>query len=191
MTIEWQDPEEKLFPSEFFVSEDDWNLLKDLEANLNARLFAIENDSGGDTNFPRTGGILWYGVASQIPNGWHICDGTNGLPDLRGKFLMGATLDADVLTTDGYEQHSHDNGAVSIVGDHGHGYSISTGKPSSTANRQSPSASSAGVATAAHTHATSTRTTSQSGGHKHSLGNTSYASNLPPYKKFYFIGRID
>jgi microcystin-dependent protein len=191
MTIEWQDPEEKLLPSEFFVSEDDWNLLKDLEANLNARIFAMENNSGGDTNLPKTGIILWCGLASQVPDGWKICDGTNGLPDLRGMFLMGAESDIEVLSTGGYSQHCHDNGAVSVIGDHSHSYSVKTGKPSSTINRQSPSASYTLVANSTHTHTTSTRTTSQAGGHKHSLGNTNYVSNLPPYKRLYYIGRID
>lgn len=37
------------------------------------------------------GTILPYvGSLSKIPAGWHLCDGTNGTPDMRDRFLMGA-----------------------------------------------------------------------------------------------------
>jgi hypothetical protein len=38
--------------------------------------------------------IMWYGSAGTVPLGWHICDGTNGTPDLRNKFVMGAGIQA-------------------------------------------------------------------------------------------------
>jgi hypothetical protein len=28
----------------------------------------------------------------NIPDGWHICDGTNGTPNLIGKFIKAGTL---------------------------------------------------------------------------------------------------
>ncbi|MCK9571209.1 hypothetical protein M0R72_19830 [Candidatus Pacearchaeota archaeon] len=34
--------------------------------------------------------ILWYGSTGSIPSGWHLCDGTGGTIDLRGKFPVGA-----------------------------------------------------------------------------------------------------
>lgn len=34
--------------------------------------------------------IMWSGTVSNIPTGWHLCDGTNGTPDLRSKFIIGA-----------------------------------------------------------------------------------------------------
>jgi len=33
--------------------------------------------------------ILWYGKIDNIPPNWAICDGRNGTPDLRGRFIMG------------------------------------------------------------------------------------------------------
>ena len=32
----------------------------------------------------------WSGAASAVPAGWALCDGANGTPDLRGRFLVGA-----------------------------------------------------------------------------------------------------
>lgn len=34
--------------------------------------------------------IMWAGTPESIPEGWHICDGSDGTPDLRGRFLFGA-----------------------------------------------------------------------------------------------------
>ena len=33
---------------------------------------------------------LWSGAADTVPQGWALCDGTNGTPDLRDKFVVGA-----------------------------------------------------------------------------------------------------
>ena len=33
---------------------------------------------------------MWYGEASAVPEGWAICDGTQGTPDLRDSFIIGA-----------------------------------------------------------------------------------------------------
>lgn len=33
---------------------------------------------------------LWSGAIADIPFGWKLCDGNNGTPDLRDKFVQGA-----------------------------------------------------------------------------------------------------
>jgi len=33
---------------------------------------------------------IWNGDASSVPAGWAICDGSNGTPDLRDRFVIGA-----------------------------------------------------------------------------------------------------
>lgn len=38
--------------------------------------------------------------------GWHICDGTNGTPDLRGRFILGASGSHAVGSTGGEENHT-------------------------------------------------------------------------------------
>ena len=38
------------------------------------------------------GSILAYvGLLADVPNGWAVCDGTNGTPDLTDSFVMGGT----------------------------------------------------------------------------------------------------
>lgn len=34
--------------------------------------------------------LLWSGSIANIPAGWALCDGTNGTPDLRDRFVVGA-----------------------------------------------------------------------------------------------------
>jgi hypothetical protein len=37
---------------------------------------------------------LWSGRIAQVPSGWALCDGRNGTPDLRDRFVVGAGQDA-------------------------------------------------------------------------------------------------
>ena len=49
--------------------------------------------------------VAWSGSANNIPEGWHICDGTEGTPDLQGKFILGSSSAHAVGTTGGEETH--------------------------------------------------------------------------------------
>jgi hypothetical protein len=37
---------------------------------------------------------MWSGTIATIPTNWFLCDGNNSTPDLRDKFVVGATSDA-------------------------------------------------------------------------------------------------
>lgn len=49
---------------------------------------------------------IWKGSISTIPDGWVLCDGQNGTPDLRDKFVLGAGNSYDVGSTGGEETHT-------------------------------------------------------------------------------------
>ena len=61
--------------------------------------------------------VLWSGAANAIPAGWHLCDGTDGTPDLRGRFVVGAGgsyavgakggAESVTLTVEQMPTHSH------------------------------------------------------------------------------------
>ena len=36
--------------------------------------------------------VMWSGSKDNIPEGWALCDGSNGTPDLRGRFIVGAGI---------------------------------------------------------------------------------------------------
>jgi len=53
------------------------------------------------------GGIIeWSGAVADIWPGWHLCDGTNGTPDLRDRFVVGAGSTYAVGATGGEAMHT-------------------------------------------------------------------------------------
>jgi microcystin-dependent protein len=63
--------------------------------------------------------VMWSGSIASIPTGWALCDGTNGTPDLRDRFVVGAGNTYAVGATGGVAsnnlRHSH------TVDSHTHG----------------------------------------------------------------------
>lgn len=55
--------------------------------------------------------VMWSGA--QVPAGWALCDGQNGTPDLRDRFVVGAGGSYAVGATGGVASHSHSHGTVS------------------------------------------------------------------------------
>jgi hypothetical protein len=72
---------------------------------------------------------MWSGSIVGIPTGWYLCDGTNGTPDLRDRFIVGAGTsyapgdtggsETAQLTTDELPAHTH-SGTTSSNGSHLH-----------------------------------------------------------------------
>lgn len=64
--------------------------------------------------FPSGGIIMWSGSIASIPSGWYLCNGSNGTPDLRDRFVVGAGSSYTVDSTGG-------STTTSAGGDHNHG----------------------------------------------------------------------
>jgi len=81
----------------------------------------------GETGNVTVGGIpsgliaMWSGSVSNVPSGWTLCDGTDGAPDLRNRFVAGAGDEYTVGDTGGEKEHqltvaempSHTHNAIS------------------------------------------------------------------------------
>ena len=90
---------------------------------------------------PAGGIIMWSGSESNIPSGWALCNGQNGTPDLRDRFIIGAGSTHRAGTTGGNASvqlsennlpaHSHtfSNGKAASAGSHTHSdtFSVSSG----------------------------------------------------------------
>lgn len=50
---------------------------------------------------------LWHGAIVDIPGGWLICDGANGTPDLRDRFVIGAGSTYAPDASGGAVNHTH------------------------------------------------------------------------------------
>ena len=87
---------------------------------------------------PVGGIIMWSGTIATIPSGWALCNGSNGTPDLRDKFVVGAHSDLSGVAKSNVEGSynqsggdiSHNHGATvgntalstSQIPSHNHGY---------------------------------------------------------------------
>lgn len=81
---------------------------------------------GGFSLIPRGVIVMWNGSSASVPAGWWICDGTQGTPNLKGKFVVGLDVGAGYAnaTTGGF---SYQNGvSVSSSGGHIHGVQMNT-----------------------------------------------------------------
>lgn len=50
---------------------------------------------------------LWHGLIADIPDGWVLCDGNNGTPNLDAKFVYGTISQASIGNTGGSLVHVH------------------------------------------------------------------------------------
>ncbi len=50
--------------------------------------------------------VIWSGAINVIPVGWALCDGQNGTPDLRDRFVLGAGSNYYVGQVGGEEKHA-------------------------------------------------------------------------------------
>lgn len=96
------------------------------------------------TTIPVGGICLYYGLLANLPTNWQLCDGTNGTPDLRNKFIVGAGGSFAVGDTGG-------STTVSLLApqlpQHTHPLTVSV-TPDSVGHSHSGTANSSG----AHTH---------------------------------------
>lgn len=77
--------------------------------------------------FPSGGIIMWSGSIATIPSGWVLCNGSNGTPDLRDRFVVGAGTTYSPAATGGSKDAvvvSHSHTASSSVSDPGHAHGV-------------------------------------------------------------------
>lgn len=51
--------------------------------------------------------VIWSGTINDIPDGWVICDGTNGTPNLRDKFVRSRGGSYEAHSQGGTRYHNH------------------------------------------------------------------------------------
>jgi len=133
---------------------------------------------------------MWSGSIVSIPDGWSLCDGSNGTPDLRDSFVVGAGayytigevggVISTTLTIDQLPAHSH-SASASTDGQHTHSYATHT-----------HSGSDRGIYSDSGRPYYSTGTTTPSGSHTHTItvdetGGGQSHDNRPPFYSLAFI----
>lgn len=131
---------------------------------------------------PSGGIILWSGSVASIPTGWYLCNGLNGTPDLRDKFLVGAGSTYAVGATGGSADatlvsHTH----TATVTDPGHTHNL-PGSTSSGGINQTQIGVNSTATNATSASATTGITVSNS-----TEGSSATNANLPPYYALAYI----
>jgi len=109
-----------------------WTALGAFFGSLDSTELALLSGKTAQDFFPSGGIIMWSGSIASVPSGWVLCDGTNGTPDLRNRFVVGAGnsygvgdtggADSVTLSTAQIPSHSHTfSGTTSVEGAHSHG----------------------------------------------------------------------
>lgn len=155
------------------------------------------SDSFGTTStgtIPIGGIIMWSGSIASIPTGWKLCNGSNGTPDLRNKFVLGATNDGSDSTYPGISVSqsggsanavvvSHSHTATTTISPNPHGHTVNAFTTGST---DEGSGDDGGAASTDNTSPT-TLTASTSIAPEGVIGTN---ANLPPYYALAYIMRV-
>jgi len=91
----------------------------------------VDTFIGPQTPYPIGAIVLWTRPLKQVPEGWVVCDGNNGTPDLRNRFIRGvnsASTDPGAtggtnwlnLSVSQLPSHSHSASTGSTAGSHTH-----------------------------------------------------------------------
>ena len=144
----------------------------------------LQNAPTSAPAIPSGGIILWSGSTGSVPSGWYLCDGTNGTPDLRNSFIVGAGNTYAVGATGGTADaivvsHTH----TATVTDPGHLHLYSTGLGGSGG---SLAANSVVNYTSSNDTNTNSATTGISVANA-STGTSGTGQNLPPYYALAYI----
>ena len=150
--------------------------------------------------FPAGGIIMWSGSVASIPSGWALCNGSNGTPDLRNRFVVGAGSTYAVAATGGSADaivvsHAHTfSGTTASAGAHAHNFidalvPMTFSSPSNTPGLGRLTYSIASAIGGPHTDVQGT--------HDHTFSGTTAATgssgtnaNLPPYYALAYIMKL-
>lgn len=138
------------------------------------------------TPIPAGGIFLWSGSIGSIPAGYVLCNGSNGTPDLRDRFVVGAGSTYAVNATGGSADAvvvTHTHSATSVVTDpgHVHSYQRPSGAPNNAAGSIPNDITQVAANTASAVTGITVATTNATAG----VSGTN--ANLPPYYALCYI----
>jgi hypothetical protein len=146
--------------------------------------------------------MMWSGTIATIPSGWVLCNGSNSTPDLRDRFIIGASQDdAGAAKTNVTGSLTQSGGSKdAIVVSHTHTVSVTGTTNSAGVHSHTGSSGDSGGFFGPNVQGREaggfTYTTNTAGAHDHtvsasgttaSAGSSGTNANLPPYYALAFI----
>ena len=135
---------------------------------------------------------MWSGAVATIPTSWALCNGLNGTPDLRGRFVVGASAGAG-----GYAVGASGGSATASLVDHRHIYGMDNNgvNAASFDSYRGTDSYGGGAQGGDGLHPYNTSTPKKNTGSSFSNTNSTVVpeintANLPPYYALAFIMRI-
>ena len=174
-----------------FVLADSSNNVIQTYDNLYGIIGTQSSGGGGGTTIPSGLIAIWSGATGAIPSGWLLCDGTNGTPDLRNSFVLGAGNSYAVGQTGGSKDaivvsHTHTATSTSTVTDPGHNHTYGLSGNSNQTLSGGPSLANLGVTTT-NTSTASTGITVATTTTNQSTGTSGSGANMPPFYALAYI----
>ena len=77
-------------------------------------LYGILGTAASTNPIPAGGIIMWSGSIGAIPTGYYLCNGSNGTPDLRDRFVVGAGSTYAVGNTGGFTSSVTGSGGTNL-----------------------------------------------------------------------------
>lgn len=130
---------------------------------------------------------LWSGSIGSVPTGWYLCDGSNGTPDLRNRFVVGAGSTYSVGATGGSTDAivvSHTHTATTTSTDSGHTHVMTNNSRSMSASGSGVDVITGGGATLTTLSGTANITSTTTVA---SAGVSGTNANLPPYYALAYV----
>ncbi len=146
--------------------------------------------------FPRGIITLWSGATNAVPSGWALCNGANGTPDLRNRFVIGAGSTYAVGAKAGATTHTHtvsgstNNHTLTTAQMPSHNHSMDAQIPSSPDQHGTGNYIVNTVQTAPTTLYTNNAGSNHGHAHTISSATAGSASNLPPYYALCYIMKL-
>ena len=87
------------------------------------RIVSVDDNGNLDSfEFPKGLIVMWSGDISKIPDGWALCNGTQGTPDLRGRFIIGTNPNNNRISTFMINEMGSTGGSEKSLLKHKHQY---------------------------------------------------------------------